>query len=285
MSTLRPDLPVPFTGRTRLSFLIGTPIAQVLAPGRMSALMAAQGHDGILVPLEVLPDDLPDVVSALRRSPSVDAILATLPHKRTLSAFCGRLSAPSRMLGAVNATRRASDGIWEGDNFDGEGMSRAIERAGTAITGAHIHMVGAGAAATAIAVSLLFRGARRLTYNDVNSAAESTLAGLLDVHFPGRTAIAAVDAAADAQIVVNASHCGLKASDPLPVPAERLAPHQTVADVITDPLKTPLLENAAALGCRTVDGGEMLDGQLDLLLAFIKGAPLTGAAAETSTEG
>ncbi|RIY01401.1 shikimate dehydrogenase [Aureimonas flava] len=277
MSAPRPDLPAAFTGRTRLSFLIGTPIAQVLAPGRMSALMASRGHDGILVPLEVRPDDLADTVSALRRSPSVDAILATLPHKRTLSAFCERLSDPSRMLGAVNATRRAADGVWEGDNFDGEGMSRAIETAGARIEGATIHMVGAGAAGTAIAVSLLARGARRLTFNDVQPEAELALASLLEPLFPGRSVAMPVEAAADAAIVVNASHCGLKASDPLPVPAACLAAGQTVADVITDPLETPLLRNASAKGCRTVDGGAMLAGQLDLLLAFIRGSPLTGA--------
>lgn len=54
------------------------------------------------------------------------------------------------MLGAVNATRRASDGAWEEDNFDGVGMLKAIESSGGVVAGARIHMVGAGAAATSV---------------------------------------------------------------------------------------------------------------------------------------
>ena len=276
MTGQRPD---NFTGRTRISFLVGTPISQVLAPGRMSALMGEAGYDGILVPLEVFPDDLETTVMALRRSPSVESILVTLPHKRPMSCFCGRLSKVAHMLGAVNATRRTDSGEWEGDNFDGEGMARAIENAGTTIGGATIHMVGAGAAGTSIAVSLLSRGAKRLTFNDVSFPSEEALQILLEPLFPGRAERASVEKAAEAQIIVNASHCGLKASDPLPVPLAVLSAGQTVADVITDPLQTPLLKNARSVGCRTVTGGEMLSGQLDLLLAFIRGAPLTGGAA------
>ena len=130
-------LPEAFTGRTRVSFLIGSPISQVLAPGRMTELMRREGYDGILVPLEVTPASFEVVVPALRLAPNVDAILVTLPHKVRSASLCDRLSTAATMLGAVNATRRASDGAWEGDDFDGAGMLKAIETSGGVVAGAH----------------------------------------------------------------------------------------------------------------------------------------------------
>lgn len=262
---------LPFTGRTRVSFLIGSPIAQVLAPGRMTSLMRRNGRDAILVPLEVLPEQLEATFQALKAAPNVSAILVTLPHKTPVAQLCDRLSPAATFLDAVNAARRTSDGLWEGDNFDGAGMVAAI-RSHRQIGGARVHVVGAGAAATSIAAAMLQAGASHLTFNDTMPAAEKRLATILHNGFGARAAIAPVDAAAEADIVINASHCGLHEGDPMPVPTACLNARQLVADVITDPLDTPLLIAARAKGCVTVTGGDMLDGQLRLLADFAQGA-------------
>lgn len=262
---------IPFTGRTRVSFLIGSPIAQVLAPGRLTGLLRRTGRDAILVPLEVLPERLAATVAALKAAPNVAAILVTLPHKTPVAALCDRLSPAARFLDAVNACRRAPDGTWEGDNFDGAGMAAAILGAGGRIEGAHVHMVGAGAAATSIAAALLDRRAASLSFNDILPEAAARLLAILSPAYGPRVSVARAQAAADADIIVNASHCGLHAGDPLPVPADCLREGQLVADVITDPLDTPLLEAARARGCATVSGGDMLDGQLRLLASFAEG--------------
>lgn len=271
-----------FTGRTRVSLLIGSPISQVLAPGRMTALMRQQGFDGILVPLEVPADKFDLMMPALQLAPNVDAILITLPHKVASTRWCGRLSQPAAMLGAVNATRRAADGVWEGDNLDGAGMLKAIEASVRSVAGARIHMVGAGAAATSIAVSLLTSGASLLTFNDRDPNAERRLQEVVDRHFPGLAKAAPVQAAGEAEILINASHCGLRSDDPLPVPVSVLHREQVVADVITDPLDTPLLREAKSRGARTVTGGDMLDGQLHLLFDFIRGAPSARTGAQST---
>ncbi|MCV9938302.1 hypothetical protein OIU35_18280 [Boseaceae bacterium BT-24-1] len=265
-----------------MSLLIGSPISQVLAPGRMTALMRQQGFDGILVPLEVPADKLALMVPALQLAPNVDSILVTLPHKAASMHVCGRLSKAAVMLGAVNATRRAADGIWEGDNFDGAGMLKAIEASGRSVAGARIHMVGAGAAATSIAVSLLTSEAGLLTFNDRDPSAEKRLQEVVDRHFPGRARAASVQAAGEVEILVNASHCGLRLDDPLPVPVSALHREQVVADVITDPLDTPFLREAKSRGALTVTGGDMLDGQLRLLFDFIRGAPSIQVSGQSS---
>ncbi|MFG6082615.1 shikimate dehydrogenase [Paracoccus litorisediminis] len=267
---------VPYTGRTRVSFLIGSPIAQVLAPGRMTSLMRRAGRDAILVPLEVRPEQLAATFETLKAAPNVAAILVTLPHKTPVARLCDRLSPAAAFLDAVNAARRSADGTWEGDNFDGAGMVAAIARK-RRIAGARVHVIGAGAAATSIAAAMLQAGAARLSFNDPQPAAEARLAAILHKGFGPRAVAAPVDAARAADIVINASHCGLHDGDSLPVAAEHLNGGQLVADVITDPLDTPLLLNARAKGCVTVTGGDMLDGQLRLLADFADGAaPMRG---------
>ncbi len=267
---------IPFTGRTRISLLIGTPIVQVLAPGRLTQMMQADCYDGILVPFEVPRDAIGTMLPALQMAPNVEAILVTLPHKFPCAQACDTLDDAARQLGAVNAMRRRPGGGWHGANFDGAGMVRAILAAGGTLAGARAHMAGAGAAGTSIAIALLAAGVRELTFHDLSAEAEQRLLVLLERHYPGRARIAAASEAANAEVIVNASCCGLKPDDPLPVPAPALAGARVVADVVTDPLCTPLLNAAAAQGALCVTGGDMLDGQLRLLFDFIRGDDAAG---------
>jgi shikimate dehydrogenase len=72
-------------------------------------------------------------------------------------------------------------------------------------------------------------------------------------------------------LVVNATPAGMKDGDPLPVDASKLSAGQLVADVITIPAITPLLEAARAKGCRTQTGVEMFNAQVDFISEFLLG--------------
>jgi shikimate dehydrogenase len=63
----------------------------------------------------------------------------------------------------------------------------------------------------------------------------------------------------------------MKASDPLPVDESKLDAGQFVADVITMPLVTPLLAAAQAKGCKTQNGVEMFEAQVDFITEFLIG--------------
>jgi shikimate 5-dehydrogenase len=70
-------------------------------------------------------------------------------------------------------------------------------------------------------------------------------------------------------LVINATPLGMKPGDPLPVPAERLAPGTVVCDIVTSPPQTRLLEEAGNRGCVTVPGMPMLACQVDLIIEFL----------------
>lgn len=63
---------------------------------------------------------------------------------------------------------------------------------------------------------------------------------------------------------------GLHLSDPLPVPDSVLAGATLVADVVTDPVRTPRLIAAETAGAQIVTGEDMLEGQWRLLYDFIR---------------
>jgi len=60
----------------------------------------------------------------------------------------------------------------------------------------------------------------------------------------------------------------LKAGDPLPLDAGKLAASQLVCEVIMQPAETPLLVAARARGCRVHPGLPMLTAQIALMAAF-----------------
>lgn len=259
---------ITITGKTRVHFLIGSPIAQVLAPGWLTDRMRQADYDGMLVPLHIERGHLSSALPVLKAMPNVDSILITLPHKFEASSYCDRVSDRARVLGAINAMRREKDGTWFGDNFDGAGLTSGILKAGRAIAGKNVFMVGAGGAGSSIAVSMLEEGAQHLTLHDINAANQDKLFDKLATAYPGRVSISS-SVPDNCEIVVNATSAGMKPDDPLPVEPDQLAAHMVAADVITDPVPSRFLEEAARRGCFTRDGTHMLDGQIGLLFAFM----------------
>jgi shikimate dehydrogenase len=152
---------------------------------------------------------------------------------------------------------------------DGGGFIDALKRNNFDPNGKRALQVGAGGAGSALALSLTMEGAS-VTLCDLDTEKRDALIARLGKH--GHK-VAATDKADPTgfELVVNATPAGMKAGDPLPVDASKLSAGQFVADVITIPAVTPLLEAAKAKGCRTQTGVEMFNAQVDFLSAFLLG--------------
>jgi shikimate dehydrogenase len=74
-------------------------------------------------------------------------------------------------------------------------------------------------------------------------------------------------------LVVNASPVGMRPGDGLPGTIGPLDPGTLVGDVVILPDTSPMIRHAKQFGCRYVDGREMMDGQVDALLAFFADVP------------
>jgi shikimate dehydrogenase len=73
-------------------------------------------------------------------------------------------------------------------------------------------------------------------------------------------------------LIVNATPIGMSANDPLPVDDTRIDRDTFVADLITRPAVTPLLEAARGRGARTLTGEDMFTPQKKILADFLLGA-------------
>jgi shikimate 5-dehydrogenase len=63
-------------------------------------------------------------------------------------------------------------------------------------------------------------------------------------------------------VLVNATPAGSGACPgEMPVPGRALRPEAVVFDMVYEPRETPLLVASRAIGCRTIDGAEMLVAQ------------------------
>lgn len=227
------------------------------------------GKDAVLVPMHVAPENLESIVNGLRQTRNLAGFLVTVPHKSAVLALCDDASAQAYAVGAVNVVRRAADGRLIGEILDGIGFVNGLRQNGIEPRGMSVFIAGAGGAASAIAFGLAEAGIASLEiWNRTRSKTEDLRERLL-LLYPELPIKIATDDPAGADLVVNATSLGLHDGDPTPLNVDRLKAQQVVAEIIMNPVMTPLLLAAAARGCRVCPGASMLDCQLPAMAEFM----------------
>ncbi|EEX14659.1 shikimate dehydrogenase [Citreicella sp. SE45] len=255
------------TGHTRLYGILADPVAQVKTPQVMAEVFARHGVDGVLVPMQVAPDGLRQVVEGLRRMKNFGGFIATMPHKPAMLGLCDVIEGDGARIGAVNCVRREDDGRMVGAMLDGIGFVTGLRQAGIDPSGRRILLAGAGGAASAIAFALAEAGAEALTILNRTAARAEDLAARVAAAYPS-CATSGTGAAGDVggyDLIANATSAGLRAGDPLPLPVEALHAGQVVAEAIMEPAETPLLAEARARGAMVHPGLPMLRCQIELM--------------------
>jgi shikimate dehydrogenase len=269
---------LPLSGETRLIAVIGDPIAQVKSPGNVTRMLHAKGRNVAVVPTHVSAADFDTFIRGASTVKNLDGLIVTVPHKFSIVRHCATTSERAKLLGVVNTVRRNADGTWHGDMLDGLGFIAGINGAGCQPAGKRALQVGAGGAGTAIAAALLEAGVAMLAIHDLDTQRRDTLIGMLRTKHGDKVQIGSPDPTGFA-LVVNASPAGMKPTDPYPVLVEKLTPAMFVADAITAPEVTPLLEAARRLGSGTQTGIGMFNGVADRMVEFLLEA---GALSQTS---
>ncbi|WP_313005438.1 shikimate dehydrogenase [Pseudomonas sp.] len=249
--------------RVILAGLIGAGIQASRTPALHEHEGDAQGLRYLyqLIDLDQLRLDstaLPDLLQAAERM-NYTGLNITFPCKQAIIPLLDELSPEARGIGAVN-TVVLKDGKRVGHNTDCLGFAEGFRRGLTDAARERVVQMGAGGAGAAVAHALLSEGVRQLTIFDVDRERAESLANNLNQHFgPGR-AQAGRDlsgALAQAEGLVNTTPMGMAKLAGSPVPAGLLRKEMWVAEIVYFPLETELLRDARALGCRTLDGGNM----------------------------
>lgn len=203
------------------------------------------------------PGALPGILERVEGA-GYTGVNITHPCKQRVMAHLHAVSEDAQRLGAVN-TVLFEAGRRVGYNTDWVGFAEGLRRSLPDAPLRQVMQIGAGGAGAATSYALLRRGAERLQIYDLEGERATQLSERLNAQFgPGRTVpVKDLTGIAHCDGLVNASPIGMHGHPGLPVPAALLRPSLWVAEVVYFPLETALLRAARALGCQTVDGGDM----------------------------
>jgi shikimate dehydrogenase len=247
---------------TRVYGIIGDPVGHSVSPAMHTAAFKRLGLDCQYVPFRVEREKLRAAVEGLKAL-NVSGFNVTIPHKVAIMRYLDELDTLAENLGAVNCVVNQG-GYLKGYNTDAGGFLRALVAAGFNPTKKSVAILGSGGAGRAIAFILADKGADLVIFNRHVEAAYEIAEGLSGKF---RREIRALKlsptnlkAGLDrVDLLINATSLGMvPAAGVSPVPAGLMRKDLAVFDLVYNPLRTRLLEDASRKGAKAIGGLEML---------------------------
>lgn len=174
-------------------------------------------------------------------------INVTIPYKQAVIPFLAEIQDAAKAIGAVN-TIVNRDGRLCGYNTDFGGMEALIHRSGIVMRGAKVLVLGTGGTSkTATAVAAHMGAAAVYTVSRSGKNGALTYEQALSAH-------------ADADVLINATPCGMfgNSAGDMPIDPKAFQKLSGVVDAIYHPLRTPLVLQARRAGATAVGGLYML---------------------------
>ena len=210
--------------------------------------------------IELAPEEL----GPFLKKGEFDGLNVTIPYKQAVIPYLRELSPTAQAIGSVNTIVRRPDGTLFGDNTDAYGLGVITGRAGMAFAGTKTLILGSG-------------GTSRTARHVVEAAGGEAVT----VSRTGETNYENLERHADAAWLINATPVGMyPRAQAAPVDLARLTNLRGVADVIYNPLRTRLLQQAQDLGIPCANGLRMLVAQAKAAAEHFLGAPLPDAGTD-----
>ena len=256
---------------TAFAELIGDPVGQSLSPAMHRFWIDRMGLDARYEARRLRRDELGPFLAERAADADWRGCNVTMPHKRAVIPFLSRLDPAARRIGAVNTIVREEDGSLTGHNTDAEGFVQPLR---SELARPHLfrmaRVFGTGGAARAIVTALAAEGLTIVLAGRTEDKARALLAELdlqegnhpvALTHFRDPTDFPFDDREGCLDLIVNATSLGMEGNPALPLHFSHVPPRSIVYDIVTHPVETPLLAEAARNGLRRIDGLSMLIGQ------------------------
>ncbi len=224
--------------------------------------------------IELCPEDVGDFV----RKTDLDGFNVTVPYKTAVIPFLDGISDLAKRIGAVNTVRREGSRLW-GTNTDYNGLRLLLCKGGMELAGKTVLVLGTGGTSkTAVAVCKDLGAASVVKVSRTARDGAITYGEAATIH---------------AHYIINTTPCGMFPQTGVSPIDLRLflhpeTPEETllgVADVIYNPLRTALIEQARTLGIPAVSGLRMLAAQAVAAEGYFATGQMTEKAAmEARTE-
>jgi 3-dehydroquinate dehydratase/shikimate dehydrogenase len=239
------------TDQTAIYGVVGSPLTHSVSPAMHNAAFRAAGVDAVYVPMVASSaEDFTIFATAL----GVQGVSITIPYKVDLFERADAVDELAKKVGAVNTYRR--DALrWEARNTDVSGFLAPIEGR-LNLRGARATILGTGGSARAVAVALASAGSIVTIFGRNRGKAKDVAA------LAGGTAGTFPVPADSWDLLVNTTPVGMFPNVD-ETPFEGAFDGRFVYDLVYNPMHTRLLKEAAAAGCDTVGGLDMLVAQAE----------------------
>ncbi|MFL8799958.1 MULTISPECIES: shikimate dehydrogenase [unclassified Clostridioides] len=257
------------SGRTGLFALIGTPVGHSKSPVMYNYSFEKLDLDYRYLAFDITVDKVKDALSAIKTF-NIKGANVTMPCKSAVTEYMDELSPAARIIGACN-TIVNEDGKLVGHITDGVGYVRNLKENGVEVKDKKITIMGAGGAATAIQVQCALDGAREIsifnakddfykrgekTVENIKKEVPECVVNLYDLDDIEKL----YEEIESSDILTNATLIGMKPYDNETniKDVSVLRKELVVTDVVYNPKKTKMIEDAEANGCKAIGGLGML---------------------------
>ncbi|WP_048191196.1 shikimate dehydrogenase [Methanobacterium sp. SMA-27] len=249
-------------GKTNVFGIIGDPVEHTLSPGMHNAAFKELDMNNIYVPFHVNAEELEDAIAGAYAL-GIKGLNITIPHKTEVIKYLDYLDIAAGLIGAVNTIEFGKNGA-VGHNTDGIGAVRAINEI-TSVKNKKVMILGAGGAARAVAFQILISGAKNLVISNRTIERASELRDDLVEKLEPDVLVTDLGhelerELKDTDILVNTTPIGMypNISQKPIVTADMMHEDLVVNDIVYNPLKTGLLNEAEKAGAKPISGVKML---------------------------
>jgi shikimate dehydrogenase len=254
---------------TQLLGIIGNPVGHSMSPAIHNRAFQELGLDFVYLAFRV--EDVEGAIRGVRALENFRGLSVTIPHKVAVIPFLDEVSKVDAGIGSVNTVVK-ENGRLTGLGTDGPGGRKALLDAGATLKDKRILILGSGGAARALSFDLAHHAfASSLSLLGVIPEELARLASDLraktstpigDALLDDRTLGAEME---KADVIIHTTPVGMhpKENNSL-IPKNLFRPHQTVMDIVYNPLRTKLLTDAEDRGLKTVSGIDMFVNQAAL---------------------
>lgn len=243
--------------------LIGYPIQHSLSPWLHTNFLEKADLTGIYSLFEIRPEDDFGLKIKELKEQNPDGFNITFPYKEKIIDYLDEVDETVRVMRAVN-TVLVKNGKWVGYNTDGKGYFRAVKNNYPHLATTKdlkILLIGSGGASRAIYYELIQEGLAVVDITNRTKEKAETIAALNQGKT--KTSIYSLKEAEQQldqyDLIIQTTSVGMEPNDQQsPVHLKSVKENAVVSDIVYQPMKTKLLQEAEILGANIHFGHTML---------------------------
>lgn len=246
--------------------IIGYPLGHSISAVIQKAGLESIGLKGSYDVMETPPEDLINRIKYIKAN-GYNGFNVTIPLKVPMSLFLEDIDDYANIAGCVNTVKVLEDKSFYGFNTDIYGFKKAIPQ-DFDLNGKNASILGTGGASRAAVVGLAERGVKEIDFYTRNIINSRQTLDYVRAKFPEITfnvyQIQNIRSLEHTSIIVNATPIGMKGfmADQMPLERadlDKLNPEKTIVyDIVYNPVKTILIQEAQKRGLKTIGGLDML---------------------------